>query len=702
MLSGCVRVARSFVPLCARQMDFPGLRPEHWMFAQCKRQALVSQFLCHQGQIESYGSKSAGVKELTSIPLEQFDVYLPYISEISDRVNRRVTSLLVSASKNAQNTLQLQQQAGLDGGPPSANQLPPSASYLEVVYPFAESIKLRDIYRLFQTDRPRFGLLLEDMDIIAADVCWRHMVSGGCHDSMLTLVTAAVDRIKWIGKISLLQDLKICGQVTWSGKSSIEVLLRVYQQQSAAEVPTTEVYIGEARFVMVARDKNNEGGFAVPPVVPVTEEDQRLYEMGEENQRRRRAFRGLSLQRCIPTPEELEAVHSLYAQTGLGVSMWDRAALGKMDVNVASMSSTTRSSVVVMHSQLRNSNYFMFGGYLLNEARHGSYASPFLVMGALPRMALEALCWGVHHTNLVYRCHVFQSEPTTPSQTLPLGPSGQQAGEPLRKRRRCLLDALLVPSRGIATCRFLVLVSILVHPLCLGRVLACVSAFHKVPLCLLQVGAVPSPGGRRAFSRWALSSEPPIHLRIERHQVARGHIPVRYHLGVLYLPRRPPPAPLWLLPGVHPTAAQWPRQTLHADWALLHRVLACPDNGLVSEVAREDIMQCRHQRAFSSAWATAYAYIGGEPSINEVYDVSFLDRVPIGAIMDFRSKIVYTLDNKMWVHVEAVLLENGAFRVTNEYCFEFSSNEGEVRTVVPETYAEAMQYIYGMRYSKLE
>ncbi|KAK3277177.1 hypothetical protein CYMTET_14801 [Cymbomonas tetramitiformis] len=591
MLSGCVRVARSFVPLCARQMDFPGLRPEHWMFAQCKRQALVSQFLCHQGQIESYGSKSAGVKELTSIPLEQFDVYLPYISEISDRVNRRVTSLLVSASKNAQNTLQLQQQAGLDGGPPSANQLPPSASYLEVVYPFAESIKLRDIYRLFQTDRPRFGLLLEDMDIIAADVCWRHMVSGGCHDSMLTLVTAAVDRIKWIGKISLLQDLKICGQVTWSGKSSIEVLLRVYQQQSAAEVPTTEVYIGEARFVMVARDKNNEGGFAVPPVVPVTEEDQRLYEMGEENQRRRRAFRGLSLQRCIPTPEELEAVHSLYAQTGLGVSMWDRAALGKMDVNVASMSSTTRSSVVVMHSQLRNSNYFMFGGYLLNEARHGSYASPFLVMGALPRMALEALCWGVHHTNLVYRCHVF------------------------------------------------------------------------------QVGAVPSPGGRRAFSRWA-----PCLLQV-------GAVPS---------------------PGVHPTAAQWPRQTLHADWALLHRVLACPDNGLVSEVAREDIMQCRHQRAFSSAWATAYAYIGGEPSINEVYDVSFLDRVPIGAIMDFRSKIVYTLDNKMWVHVEAVLLENGAFRVTNEYCFEFSSNEGEVRTVVPETYAEAMQYIYGMRYSKLE
>ncbi|KAK3277175.1 hypothetical protein CYMTET_14801 [Cymbomonas tetramitiformis] len=569
MLSGCVRVARSFVPLCARQMDFPGLRPEHWMFAQCKRQALVSQFLCHQGQIESYGSKSAGVKELTSIPLEQFDVYLPYISEISDRVNRRVTSLLVSASKNAQNTLQLQQQAGLDGGPPSANQLPPSASYLEVVYPFAESIKLRDIYRLFQTDRPRFGLLLEDMDIIAADVCWRHMVSGGCHDSMLTLVTAAVDRIKWIGKISLLQDLKICGQVTWSGKSSIEVLLRVYQQQSAAEVPTTEVYIGEARFVMVARDKNNEGGFAVPPVVPVTEEDQRLYEMGEENQRRRRAFRGLSLQRCIPTPEELEAVHSLYAQTGLGVSMWDRAALGKMDVNVASMSSTTRSSVVVMHSQLRNSNYFMFGGYLLNEARHGSYASPFLVMGALPRMALEALCWGVHHTNLVYRCHVF------------------------------------------------------------------------------QVGAVPSPGGRCPLSppytsalkgiRWRGGTSPYVTTLVSSTFLAA---PPRRHYGC--------------------------------------------------------------SQAFSSAWATAYAYIGGEPSINEVYDVSFLDRVPIGAIMDFRSKIVYTLDNKMWVHVEAVLLENGAFRVTNEYCFEFSSNEGEVRTVVPETYAEAMQYIYGMRYSKLE
>ena len=58
--------------------------------------------------------------------------------------------------------------------PPPPESRPPSASYVETVYPFSTSRALREQYERFETGRVRLGLLLEDLDALAGDVMALH------------------------------------------------------------------------------------------------------------------------------------------------------------------------------------------------------------------------------------------------------------------------------------------------------------------------------------------------------------------------------------------------------------------------------------------------------------------------------------------------------------------------------------------------
>jgi len=96
-------------------------------------------------------------------------------------------------------------------------------SWLEVILPFAEQAKLRESMMLDDGKTIRYGKLFELLDALAADVAYRHV--GGGRSSDLTIVTASVDGMKNFVNINIVEDIKMQGYITYTGKSSMEVRL---------------------------------------------------------------------------------------------------------------------------------------------------------------------------------------------------------------------------------------------------------------------------------------------------------------------------------------------------------------------------------------------------------------------------------------------------------------------------------------------
>ncbi|GLC40715.1 hypothetical protein PLESTM_001104500 [Pleodorina starrii] len=243
--------------------------------------------------------------------------------------------------------------------PAAATASAPPHSYMEVHYPFAS---LPWLWR--QYHRPGFpglnpALIIEDFDTFAADVAARHV--GLVPDSML--VTAFLERLTWhlqlrpgdglapppppaaaaagrgVGfggggggggwrRLAPLAptDMRLAGQVTWVGRSSMEVLLQLTTAAPpaaaaaaqpppppppAAEAPASPTsplaaaaaappplvvlppgqLVATAEFVMALRDSSLRRAVDVPPLHPRDALERELFHRGREHQRQRQARR---------------------------------------------------------------------------------------------------------------------------------------------------------------------------------------------------------------------------------------------------------------------------------------------------------------------------------------------------------------------------------------------------------------------------
>ncbi|EFJ46011.1 hypothetical protein VOLCADRAFT_93809 [Volvox carteri f. nagariensis] len=237
---------------------------------------------------------------------------------------------------------------------PSPPPPPPPHSYMEVRYPYA--LAVRPYQRPGASDLDP-ALIIEDFDMFAADVAARHV--GHVPDSML--VTAFLERLTWhvhlrpgdgllpvtaaaaaaadggrrlLAPAPAPTDLRMAGQVTWVGRSSMEVLLQLTTAEAAAEVaaaaaaaagtaagpaaaggttdglsPSTQSSIlpphpphplvalprghlvATAEFVMALRDRSLRRAVDVPPLHPRDELERALFQRGREHQRQRQARR---------------------------------------------------------------------------------------------------------------------------------------------------------------------------------------------------------------------------------------------------------------------------------------------------------------------------------------------------------------------------------------------------------------------------
>ncbi|GLC70567.1 hypothetical protein PLESTF_001009500 [Pleodorina starrii] len=322
------------------------------------------------------------------------------------------------ASAEADRQQQQQQQQRLA-------QRAPSDSYLELIFPFSNNAKLREQYQRFMSDRMRFALLLEDLDTLAgtekygrpypeghladgvrrrvldtgqpypppiprfdrgaqpaisADIAARH---AGVSDRVL--LTASIDRISWlqdpnVGEVTLANNLRMAGQVVWSGRSSMEVMIELSHQSPGAP-PGNWDFIGVAFFVLVSRSLDRTAAAEVPVLVPETQRERELFEQGKSHMLQRQHRRDSHWARRPPSAEEIALVHDLIRTHTLHRASSHHHHHHQQQQEAVPMSRTVLQNCCLMHSQDRNVFDVIFGGHLLSLAYEHAFATAALHAG---------------------------------------------------------------------------------------------------------------------------------------------------------------------------------------------------------------------------------------------------------------------------------------------------------------------------------
>lgn len=110
------------------------------------------------------------------------------------------------------------------------------------------------------------GKLMHWMDIAAGMAAARH--------SNHVVVTAAVDNLVFHHPIQLGELVNLKAVVTWTGRTSMELLVKVYAENTETGLIKLA---NEAFFTFVALDKNSKS-CSVPELVPQTDDEKSLLE----------------------------------------------------------------------------------------------------------------------------------------------------------------------------------------------------------------------------------------------------------------------------------------------------------------------------------------------------------------------------------------------------------------------------------------
>ncbi|XP_050394841.1 acyl-coenzyme A thioesterase 9, mitochondrial [Patella vulgata] len=250
-------------------------------------------------------------------------------------------------------------------------------SYREVVIPLGSDPALQSKYTNFYKGI-RFGRIMEDLDTFAGLICYTHNRRGKNERSPLSTVTALVDRIE-LGNftVSAFTDIKLTGNVTWVGTSSMEVTMDVHQviQDELQKVM-------KATFLMVARNPVTGGSAAVNPLKADGPEEEALVKKGASNKLARQLEAKKSLLKTPPSQDEGDLIHGLFLQT-IDVKTSTLKVRVKPE-NTEWMENTILKNLSICHPEQRNLYNKIFGGYLMRKAFELGWANAALYSKTRP------------------------------------------------------------------------------------------------------------------------------------------------------------------------------------------------------------------------------------------------------------------------------------------------------------------------------
>ncbi|KAK0552215.1 hypothetical protein OC845_001832 [Tilletia horrida] len=263
---------------------------------------------------------------------------------------------------------------------------PMSASYVEMYLPFSSSPSLVEKY-IATSGLVRLGLLFQDLDTLAGACSYQHVLGAqpreGDSSNPVYIVTASVDRLDMLEPLRPELDYRLCGQVIYTGSSSLEVLVTVDQIESTAskapgEYPKTVKTCLTGRFTMAARNALTRRAQKIPPLMLNTEAERALFAVGEELKARKREHSLASLERVPPTQAESALLHQQYLEDEVAFAQQAGKEVAKLttksDAQVSvgfepvPASSTVLTSSAHMHPSHRNVHAKVFGGFLMRHA----------------------------------------------------------------------------------------------------------------------------------------------------------------------------------------------------------------------------------------------------------------------------------------------------------------------------------------------
>lgn len=124
------------------------------------------------------------------------------------------------------------------------------------------------------------GVIMKLVDDAAGAVAGRH--SGG------PAVTATMDEMAFLAPVRVGDLVHVKAQVNWTGRTSMEIGVRVLAERWNKSDPATRV--GSAYLVFTAVDSDGKPR-RVPPVLPETGEDRRRYQEAQIRRTHRLARR---------------------------------------------------------------------------------------------------------------------------------------------------------------------------------------------------------------------------------------------------------------------------------------------------------------------------------------------------------------------------------------------------------------------------
>ncbi|MDY6820577.1 MAG: acyl-CoA thioesterase [Deferribacterota bacterium] len=226
----------------------------------------------------------------------------------------------------------------------------PSGLSREKILPLNSNNKLREQYKIIEGNilgNFRFGLLLEELDILAGETANLYVAQ---FYNNARIVTAAIDQILLRDVFRIDEDIILKSRVNYVGTTSMEIGIRIEQI-----INNKNIHIATCYFTMVARLGNidNDYGAKLPPLEYVEDLDK----VRAQNAIKRKK-RYLKEQKNTATsldPKEFENLFSLYYKSK------------KEDGNIF-IGDTIIESWERTYPEHKNPNQTIFGGYLARKA----------------------------------------------------------------------------------------------------------------------------------------------------------------------------------------------------------------------------------------------------------------------------------------------------------------------------------------------
>lgn len=273
----------------------------------------------------------------------------------------------------------IREKDGRNGGGEAPTEIitrTPSMSRTSVSYGLAGDAILREQYRN-PWNGCRIGKLLEDLDALAGTIAMKHCSDDNHMTRPLLLVTASVDKISMKKPLFVEKDLMMRGAVAWVGRSSMEIRMEIIQPNGGRTEKEDVALV--ANFTFVARDSETKKAAPVNQLVPETEEEKRLYALGEARNELKKQQRKQGIPDASKDEVDKQRLKDILFE---GRILCDMPALADRDAVL--IRHTKLENAIICQPQQRNMHGRIFGGFLMRRAFELAFSTCYVFAGARP------------------------------------------------------------------------------------------------------------------------------------------------------------------------------------------------------------------------------------------------------------------------------------------------------------------------------